>query len=60
MCMQSKMAAKLDLKMQYRKLHPVFHVSLFKPYHVPPTPTTEDTFQFRTSPEDQNELILSH
>ena len=53
-------AYKLDLPVQYRKLHRVFHVSLLKPYHFLPTPSQGDTFQFETSQQDQIERILSH
>lgn len=46
--MVGKNAARLDLPQAYRRIHPVFHVSLLRPYKegpgalIPPTPTLVD------------------
>jgi hypothetical protein len=55
-------SAKLELPANYSRIHPVFHVSLFRPYHaghtsqpLPPAPDVEDGMPVYTM-----EKILSH
>lgn len=52
-------AYKLDLPVHYQRLHPVFHISLLKPYRVPVEEDTKSSLEFVVPPAEKVERILA-